>query len=262
MAIKILFGLVGVAPTDRGTADITDITKTAHTISGLCSGGVYKVGVAAWNGIVQGDASETTTSVATDAPQNLKVTAGIHTLGVRWDAPAAGEAVRSYRLRWGKDPEFAPQDIAHLDAATTARTIAGLEAKIAYYVQVDAATSAGDGVCSATAKTRTKEFAFTLDVNDDGAENAHDGILISRYLLGVRGEALIHGQTDNSAETVQKIIEEGMKNDKLKVITTDEDGKGPQWEDGIEVAKFLLGISPKTEEAAEKIRALSGQPGD
>ena len=36
--------------------------------------------------------------------------------------------------------------------------------------------------------------ASTLDINEDGAINAADGILLSRFALGVRGAALVKGQ--------------------------------------------------------------------
>ncbi|MGR3914375.1 MAG: fibronectin type III domain-containing protein, partial [Gammaproteobacteria bacterium] len=257
-------------PIDGDIAPATATTGTlSYRITGLTNFAAYVVKVAASNAGGIGAYSEEkigTPFGRPGAPQNVKVTPEIFTLNVKWDAPAAAEAVRSYHLLWRTDQEPSPRNIAHVDAADIdaviratmpAYTITGLQENRPYFVRIAAENAAGVGAFSPEAQATTKHLVFNLDVNEDGVENGHDGILISRYLLGVRGDALVHGQTNNSAETIEKIIEAGLKNGKLKVVTGE--GEKPQWLDGIEVAKFLLGIKNQNQKVTEKIQALSAE---
>ncbi|MGR3985319.1 MAG: fibronectin type III domain-containing protein, partial [Gammaproteobacteria bacterium] len=255
-------------PIDGDIAPATATTLAlTYAITGLTNNAAYVVKVAAINAGGIGAYSKEkagTPAGLPGVPQNVEVTPGIFTLNVKWDAPPAVEAVHSYHLLWRPGNERSPRYIAHVDAddvdaviraTKPAHTITDLEKEQSYFVRVAAENAAGVGKFSPEVRAITKHLVFNLDVNDDGVANAHDGILISRYLLGVRGPALVHGQTNNSAATIEKIIKEGVKDGKLKVVT--EEGEKPQWLDGIEVAKYLLGIKPKDKEVLKKIRALS-----
>ncbi|MGR3914374.1 MAG: fibronectin type III domain-containing protein [Gammaproteobacteria bacterium] len=239
--------------TARGEAAIRG---RAHTITRLRNDSAYQVEIAAVEDGRIGEYAKGPDRYPLGTPQNVQVSAGTYTLTLQWDAPAAAEAVRSYHLRWREDAAAAPRSMAQVNAAATAYAITGLDSGTTYFVQVASANSGGAADYSPEKKAVTLGVAFKLDVNDDGVENAHDGILISRYLLGVRGDALTHGQTNAPAEDIEKIIKAGVTSGKLQVITT---GAEAQWQDGIEVAKFLLGVAPASEEVAEKIRKLMAQ---
>ncbi|MDA8002434.1 MAG: hypothetical protein MPL62_14240, partial [Alphaproteobacteria bacterium] len=106
---------------------------------------------------------------------------------------------------------------------------------------------------------------FNLDVDGDGAFTGRDGILVMRYLLGVKPEFLIRGQTGASSDDVIARIE--TNEDLLNV--SEEGGKGDaDWIDGALIARYLLGlrrddlviglpiIDPDTEEVERNIGRL------
>ncbi|MGR3914535.1 MAG: hypothetical protein OD918_08460 [Gammaproteobacteria bacterium] len=79
---------------------------------------------------------------------------------------------------------------------------------------------------------------FELDVDASKEITAQDGILVARYLLGVRGDALVASQSRQDAGTVAGNIEIGEMTRELDVNEDDAvDG-----DDGILVARYLLGL--------------------
>ncbi|MGR3913536.1 MAG: hypothetical protein OD918_03255 [Gammaproteobacteria bacterium] len=83
---------------------------------------------------------------------------------------------------------------------------------------------------------------YDLDVDASGGGNARDavtgqdGILIMRYLLGVRGPALTYGQTNLSPATIAARIEACMD-----ALDVDDNGETDRI-DGTLLARYLLGL--------------------
>ena len=85
---------------------------------------------------------------------------------------------------------------------------------------------------------RVRVIAFTLDVDESGARDARDGILIARYLLGVRGAALTQGQSAAAFGELEPEIKIGADN---KFLDVDADGDA-DGDDGILIARYLFGL--------------------
>ncbi|MGR3913171.1 MAG: hypothetical protein OD918_01365, partial [Gammaproteobacteria bacterium] len=85
--------------------------------------------------------------------------------------------------------------------------------------------------------------AFTLDVNaSGGAGDGADGILISRYALGVRGDALIRGYSLPAGVTLRQLSENIARG--LLADSFDVDGNGVTTAaEIIMVARYLLGVT-------------------
>ena len=87
--------------------------------------------------------------------------------------------------------------ISPQDGIMTARRLLGAPGNLVIRRQTAAAADAV--AANIDLGTRTRE----LDVNADGAVNAADGILITRWLLGLRGDELVAGFADASAAVVR-----------------------------------------------------------
>ncbi|MDA7957401.1 MAG: hypothetical protein MPK34_09315 [Gammaproteobacteria bacterium] len=83
------------------------------------------------------------------------------------------------------------------DGIMTARRLLGVLG--ASLVAAQSAADASAVAANIDLGSRTRE----LDVNADGAVNAADGILITRWLLGLRGDELVAGFADASAAVVR-----------------------------------------------------------
>ena len=96
------------------------------------------------------------------------------------------------------------------------------------------------GVTADAVELTISEFNLNVDGNSGKDEkavvNAQDGILIMRYLLGVRGDALTAGQTSATPETVAAHIEKCMG-----FLDVDNNGNVNQT-DGTLIARYLLGL--------------------
>ena len=102
---------------------------------------------------------------------------------------------------------------------------------------------------------------FDLDVDGSGVANAHDGIMVMRYLLGVdEGEALTAGQSSAAHTDVGKCIAAGA------TLFGGHESDEP-WKDGALIARYLLGLRGKAmiegiysdvdpDEVAEDIKKL------
>ncbi|MGR3914596.1 MAG: cadherin-like beta sandwich domain-containing protein [Gammaproteobacteria bacterium] len=168
-------------------------------------------------------------------PQNLMAIGGAAKLRVTWEAPddENGAAVTGYKIRWklATATDFG----AAVAVSGTAHSILGLAAGD-YQAQILAVNAEGDGGYSDSA--RATAAAYGLDVNESGGRpGASDGILLARYLLGVRGAALVDGQGEN-AGTVEDNVQNGI-NLGLLDIDGDSDADGT---DGILLARALLGL--------------------
>ena len=96
------------------------------------------------------------------------------------------------------------------------------------------------GVTADAVELTISEFNLNVDGNSGKDEkavvNAQDGILIMRYLLGVRGDALTAGQTGATPETVESHIQKC-----LAILDVDDDEDVDET-DGTLVARYLLGL--------------------
>ncbi|MGR3984927.1 MAG: leucine-rich repeat domain-containing protein, partial [Gammaproteobacteria bacterium] len=184
-------------------------------------------------------------------PQNVRATAGNTRLFIRvtWDEPAAddGAPITGYRYRWSNDDDERTWESADGAAGVAIPggmsaleyTIdSGLESGVTYGIQVAAGNAAGAGTWSETA--RDTPYEFDLDVNDSGAANAADGILVARYLFGViSGSGLVMGQADAAAAAVVAgNIARGVAG---KALDADGDNDVDAT-DGTLVARYLLGL--------------------
>ncbi|MGR3913481.1 MAG: cadherin-like beta sandwich domain-containing protein, partial [Gammaproteobacteria bacterium] len=109
------------------------------------------------------------------------------------------------------------------------------------YTATDAAGADGAASGIVTAEIRIRVLAFDLDVDNNGAINVQDGIMVARYLLGVRGAALLDGQHDGDAAAATRIggnIQDGVD---LASLDLDDDSD-VDWRDGILLARYLLGL--------------------
>ena len=117
------------------------------------------------------------------------------------------------------------------------------------YSVTDSASSAG----SDERRFRVGILDSHLNVAEDGADGATpaDGIIIARYLLGVRGAALGQGQSELDAERLEAAVESGVRG-----LELDADGDGSvDGDDGILIARYLLGLR-----GAELTNGISGRP--
>jgi len=78
-----------------------------------------------------------------------------------------------------------------------------------------------------------------MDVDEDGTITNRDGVMIARYLLGVRGASLVAGQSGpNTVETVEENIRTGLETWQLDV----NNDKKIDGNDGIIIARYFLGV--------------------
>lgn len=245
-----------------------------HSITGLNRGSAYEVQIAAQN--AAGKSSYTAVEYKVHsrpgAPQALKVTAGSdrHSLIASWEPPApdSGQPVYFYHLRWKKEnaSRFALDDViavffdpgdstlkhsvrrgrtgptepVSVTGSKITETINELDSNTTYVVRVDAEGASYILMHSPEKQATTNGIPFKLDINGDGVVNLPDGILLSRYLLGVRGAALVDGQTSKTHKEIEALIQDSLDNGRLNVAI--KAGEKPTWRDGIEVVKHLLGI--------------------
>ena len=78
---------------------------------------------------------------APGAPTGLTITAEHGALEISWTAPAAGGAVRDYRVEWGATTRY---DAGAATTTDVARTIGGLAAGATYHVRVRAQNAGGN----------------------------------------------------------------------------------------------------------------------
>ncbi|MGR3985294.1 MAG: fibronectin type III domain-containing protein [Gammaproteobacteria bacterium] len=226
----------------NNNAGIDPGSDSAYTITGLTNGNDYDVQIAALNahgtGQFSGSMRENPT-LPPAAPGNLSVTPGTGLLRLTWTAPAdnGGEAVSGYAVRWAEGNDAAPSgDGLALDSLATAYVLRDLKSATTYEVQVAARNAAGLGAWSESEEGVTSDF--DLDVNQSGGNaDWQDGVLIARYLAGVRGDDLIAGGLNNSrtAQDIEAHINAG----ELDI----DDANGITAADGIMLGRYLMGVT-------------------
>jgi len=184
------------------------------------------------------------------APSNLRTTPDVGLLTLTWTAPSdnGGSEITGYAVRWAEGNDVAPIGDGEATRLTdTTYVLRGLKSATTYEVQVAAVNIDGRGDWSATAEGVTT--AFDLDVNQSGgAADWRDGVLIARYLAGVRGAALTAGPDSLGAgravADVAAHIEAGVQNAVLDIdIPLNGVANGVTAADGIMLARYLMGVT-------------------
>jgi len=227
-------------------ADLGDVTE--YAITGLMNGVEYNWQVAAVNSagrgawsVLRGDTPLAGLFFLT-SPQDLTFTVtGDPVASPAFPVANGGAAPFDYALQ-GDLPGGLSFDAA-------ARTLSGtpsttgmpavdatplMETATLTYAVSDSAS----GTITETFRISVIAHAFALDINADGKIIGHDGILIARYMLGVRAAALTDPQRDVDAEVVASRAADGVRAGNLDV-----DGDGEMnGEDGIMLTRYLLGL--------------------
>ncbi|MGR3985152.1 MAG: fibronectin type III domain-containing protein, partial [Gammaproteobacteria bacterium] len=234
----------GSAEFAPGNAVTTAADTTAYTITSINNGTTYLVQVAAQNTVEIGDYAETQATPRTipDAPTAVQVENGAGFLKLTWTAPAdtGGNAITSYAVQWAEGAGSTTWiGSGENGSAAAAYTLGGLKGATTYEVQVAARNDAGRGAWSATsAQGVTTGFDLDVDSSGGGAD-WQDGVMIARYLAGVRGPRLVTGMrgSPNAVEVASK-IGAGVKANMLNVDGTN----GTNTADGIMIARYMLGV--------------------
>lgn len=101
-----------------------------------------------------------------------------------------------------------------------------------------------------------------LDVDDSGAptryDSATDGVLVVRYLLGLRGSALVNGAVASGVPTRSATDIAIYLNARLGSLDVDGDGLVLATTDGLMVLRYMLGLRGTALTAGARLGALSG----
>ncbi|MGR3913542.1 MAG: cadherin-like beta sandwich domain-containing protein [Gammaproteobacteria bacterium] len=238
--------------------DIADTRNIPLRVPDVFFAGIaYTAQAAAVNAIGTGAWSEEQSGMQArskpSAPRNVTPTAGDGALQLAWTPPesAGGEALSGYRARWrladdnGRPGAWqkssgvttGPADGEIIAAPAAAYIITGLTNDAAYQAQVAAVNSLGVSVWSA-AQSGTPFAAGRLDMDKIGGVTWQDGVLIARYLLGLRNADLTDGLTLAPASTPQDNIAAAIAD-----MSLDVDGNNAiTAADGILIARYLLGV--------------------
>ena len=214
-------------------------SAASFTIANLTNGTAYTVQVAAENMSGAGVWSNSRTVVPGSAvlsfaeapPDKLTFRQGVAAAKTLPEA-RGGIAPVMYSLQ-GNLP-------AGLSFNAAARTISGTPSAAATANMMYNATDSIGAVLSANiavSVTASGAEVSGLDVDDDGDVTVQDGIMISRYLLGVRGAALLHGQSELGGEIAQN-LQARFDAETFNVNNVNATNA----EDGILIARYLLGV--------------------
>ncbi|MGR3913874.1 MAG: leucine-rich repeat domain-containing protein [Gammaproteobacteria bacterium] len=250
------------APADtRNVTANRDLHSYGALLRVLEAGGEYEVQVAAGSNFAfsnwamvratpVGSANAQARGVGKSGPpQNLRVTLGNGALALDWAAPAdaGGANIDGYKVRWSTaaapttflNDALADGDDVPNDGPAFYYRITGIDNGSTYIAQVAAATTFGTGDWARSDPVIPDANRLNVDGNDiaDGA----DGVLILRYLIGMRGATLFAGLTGSD------IDERGIL-ENLRALEAggdlDVDGNGlTNAADGIIIARSLLGVS-------------------
>ena len=140
--------------TDTDWTPVTGISRsaTSHTITGLQPHVSYEVRIRALFPASDGAWSKSVTvpAMAPPAPSLAEPTASSNSITVTWTAPATGESVTSYELRWRSGTDMAWTPVTGISRSATNYTITGLQPNVTYEVRVRALFATNDGVWSET----------------------------------------------------------------------------------------------------------------
>ncbi|MGR3984436.1 MAG: fibronectin type III domain-containing protein [Gammaproteobacteria bacterium] len=224
--------------TSDGSAT-TDVV-TGHSLAGLR----YMYQIAAENSDGLGAWSEVVVGVPLDIPGGPSAVVAESVDGglvAHWQPPmdkgGALDSQLDYTVDWwSRDDTQNVSNSGVLANGVTNYTISGLTNGTTYAVRVFAKSAAGQG--RGTEATGTPN-AFDLDVDNSGAADGTDGILLVRYLAGKRGEAL--RENLNLNEFAFMIVKLNLVN---SAASLDVDGvNGATLSDGILIARYVLGVT-------------------
>jgi len=231
-------------PGEAGESAGLDLT---HSISSLTNGTTYEVQVAAINAYGTGEwaAARDNPARPPDLPTDVRAQLGVDFVTLSWDASAnnGGDAVTGYAVRWTEIVQFGfgtwvPSATGmNTGSLDTVYVVRGLKRNTRYQLQVAAINRAGTGAFGSSVTARTT-FSI-LDANQNGAADWRDGVLVARYLAGVRGDALIAGMGDSLvASSIIEQLASGVTSGELDI-----DGAGGiTAADGIIIARYMLNV--------------------
>ncbi|MGR3914825.1 MAG: fibronectin type III domain-containing protein [Gammaproteobacteria bacterium] len=233
--------------------------KTSHRIEELEGGKEYEVQIAAGNGFAfsdyvtvtattRGGASAQRAMLPPDAPRNVRALSGNGALALAWSAPGfdGGADISGYKVRWANktaETTYLNEGGAEgmdVDGGASAfrYRITGLVNAATYSAQVAAVNTFNTGDFTGS------DFipdANRLNVDGNDVTNSVDGVLIARYLLGLRGGPLFVGLADSNLD------ESGILANLRDVYDSggfDVNGDGKtNAADGIIIARYFLGVS-------------------
>ncbi|MDA8007086.1 MAG: fibronectin type III domain-containing protein [Gammaproteobacteria bacterium] len=240
-----------------GATDTWFVRDTSVTFTGLIAGKRYIARVRATNpnSSTVVSAWVPTQPVLADIdlpaqPTGLNALAADGAVVLAWNPPSGGGPIFSYRYRWSTNNDLTTWDNAggaagvvfDVPAGENPRfTVEGFTNGDRYALQIAAENPKGTGEWSNTAIGAPR--AFSLDVDNSGLPiNGNDGILIARYLAGLRGAALGAGLnlSTNGAETAELSLSGDLSQ-------LDVDGNGAVTvHDGVLIARYLLGVRSRT----------------
>ncbi|MDA8011410.1 MAG: fibronectin type III domain-containing protein [Gammaproteobacteria bacterium] len=231
-----------------GAAGESVTTGTSREISGLTNGVSYAIGVAAVNSEGTGDFAETSDNPATPpgVPTDLRAQAGIGRLSLEWNAPASngGDAIEEYSVQHSQGAGTTNWTTVATGVSHSSYELGGLTGGAVYEVRVAARNDAGTGTY--TAPVRATTGGFNMDVDRSGAVDWKDGVLIARYLAGVRGNALIAGLNLSGAAAIGDRVNAGVLADSFDV----DGANGTTVADGVMIARYyLLGVASASGDA-------------
>ncbi|MGR3985295.1 MAG: cadherin-like beta sandwich domain-containing protein, partial [Gammaproteobacteria bacterium] len=224
-----------------GAGKLTGSAAPGYDIDGLVNGTTYPVQVAAVNSFGAGMWSDSVEGVPADVLGFVSQQADLIILQIK-PLPGAVELPKAERgatpytyevmdLPTGLLFDGDAQEISGTPAATVTPV-----ATVTYKV-----TDANSASATQTFDITQITFDLDLDAADgaaDAAAKAHDGIITARYLLGVRGAALLRGQSGESAGAFEDALKNGAAS---KALDVDADGDA-DGDDGILIARYLLGL--------------------
>lgn len=255
----------GRRTTSTTDGELVAADVTTYTIENLQTSTTYVVQIAASNiaGISDWTAAQITTPTGAGqapTPPAFSAVPSRESLLVSWALPASSgsSAVTGYHVRWRvididsgtaglQNGEWqnagGASDNGQSVGNVRSYTIAQLTARTNYHVQVRAVNQVGPGEWSASQSAITHDAAIlNLDVDNSnfGAGNGTDGILILRYLTGLRGTLLTTGViVSATAPEIENAIRVRTANNGLDV---DADGE-ITLRDGILIARVYLGVT-------------------
>lgn len=130
-------------------ASVTDLSGLSHDIGSLTNGRQYFARVAAVNDVGAGRFSAERSAVpatAPDTPDDPTLAVRDRAIDVSWSAPASdgGATISGYRVQWrAADQQFDSAREASVGGSALRHSITGLTNGTQYFVQVQAANSAG-----------------------------------------------------------------------------------------------------------------------
>ena len=239
----------------RAAEDGLDIPNSANAaeyiLSSLTNGVNYQVQIAAVNalGVGQWTASAAGRPLAAPGvPRQLQAAATDGALLAMWMPPADGggaaDGELTYSVRWraAADANYDSDDAAETAGGAVSYRIASLTNGTTYAVQVRAQFTGGMSDWSAEAQGAP--VAFHIDLDADSDADWIDGVVVTRYLLGLRGADLIANLSGLDADDATRITAHLDAN--RGALDVDASGAVTP-ADGILIARHLMDVTDNAE---------------